>query len=85
MDVNELSNLSEAEAYQKLGEFWDTHDFTDFDNPDLPDVEFEVVCKVTVEASLLNEIEQQASQQGVKTQILVDRWLRQKLAEQKAS
>ena len=33
-----------VDTSEKIGEFWDTHDFTDFDNPDLPDVEFEVTC-----------------------------------------
>lgn len=85
MDVNKLSNLSEAEAYQKLGEFWDTHDLTDFDDPSRPDVEFEIVCNVTVETDLLNQIEQRASQQGMNTHTLVNLWLREKLAEQAAS
>lgn len=82
MNANELSNLSEAKAYQKLGEFWDAHAFTDFDNPNLSDVEFEIVCNVTVEARLFNQIAQQAGQQGIKVETLVNQWLRQKLAEQ---
>lgn len=83
MDASKLVGLSEAEAYQKIGEFWDTHDFTDFDNPDAPDVEFEIVGTVSIEANLLSEIAQQASRQGMEPDALVNLWLRQKLAEQK--
>lgn len=82
MDSNRLSSISKADADEKRGEFWDTHDITDFDDLDVADVEFEVVCSVTVEATLLSEIKQQASQQGVKVETLVNQWLRQKLDEQ---
>lgn len=82
MDASKLSSISKADTDEKIGEFWDTHDITDFDDPDTPDVEFEVVCTVPVEATLLSEIEQQASQQGVDVESLVNLWLRQKLAEQ---
>lgn len=85
MDASKLAGLSETEAYQKIGEFWDTHDFTEFDDPNAPDVEFEIVGTVSIEASLLSEIEQQASQRGVEPDALVNLWLRQKLAEQKTA
>ncbi|MGC1309070.1 MAG: CopG family antitoxin [Phormidesmis sp.] len=85
MDASKLSSISKADTDEKIGEFWDTHDVTDFDDPDAPDVAFEVVCNVTVEAPLLSEIAQRASQQGVDTQALVNLWLRQKLTEQAAS
>ena len=38
MDANRLSSISQADTDEGMGEFWDTHDFTEFDNPDLPDV-----------------------------------------------
>ena len=62
MDASRLSSISKADTYEKMGEFWDTHDVTDFDHPDVPDVEFEIVCSVSVEASLLSAIKQKASQ-----------------------
>ena len=43
-----VSNISKADTDEKIGEFWDVHDFTDFDEPDLPDVEFEVICAVSI-------------------------------------
>ena len=40
MNANRLSSLSQADTDEKIGQFWDAHDFTDFDNPAAPDVEF---------------------------------------------
>lgn len=81
MGGSNLSSISHADTDEKMGAFWDTHDFTDFDT-DAPDVEVEVVCTVPIEAHLLSEIEQQASQQGIAVEALINLWLRQKLAEQ---
>ena len=36
MEENRLSNISKADSDEKIGEFWDNHDFTDFDT-DAPD------------------------------------------------
>lgn len=84
MDANKLSSLSKANTDEKIGEFWDNHDFTDFDT-DTPDVEFEVAYAVPLEVGLFSEIEKQAQQRGVKIETLVNLWLRQKLAEQAMS
>jgi hypothetical protein len=81
METNNFSSISKADTNLKMGEFWDSHDFTDFDT-DLPDVKFEVICTVPLEIDLFSELEQQARQRGVKVDTLVNLWLRQKLAEQ---
>lgn len=81
MDASKLSSISKADTDEKIGEFWDTHDFTDFDT-DIPDVEFEIACIVPIETDLFSELEKQARQQGVKVETLVNLWLRQKLTEQ---
>jgi hypothetical protein len=44
MEENGVSSVSKADTLEKMGEFWDTHDFTDFDDLRVPDVEFEVLC-----------------------------------------
>ena len=46
MDANKLSSISRADTDEKIGEFWDTHNFTDFDDPNAPDVNFEVAHTV---------------------------------------
>ncbi len=81
MGKNKLSGISKADTIEKMGEFWDTHDFTDFDNPDAPDVEFKISCAVPIELDLLTLLEKQARLRGVKLETLVNLWLQEKLAE----
>jgi hypothetical protein len=82
MEKNKLSSISKADTLEKMGEFWDTHDFTDFDNPDAPDVKFNVSCAVPIEEELYSSVEKQAKLRGVKVETLVNLWLQQKLADQ---
>jgi len=81
MDANKKnSSVSKSDSLEKLGEFWDNHDLTEFDS-DVADVKFEVVCAVPVEIDLFAEIEKQAHQHGVSVETLVNLWLQQKIAE----
>jgi hypothetical protein len=72
MDVNNLSDLSKANSDEKIGQFWDEHDFTEFDNLEAPDVEFEVSCAVPIEETLFAAIEKQAQKRGVRVETLVN-------------
>ncbi len=81
MAKNNLSSVSKADSLEKIGEFWDSHDFTDFDNPDAPDVEFKISCTIPIEEELFASVEKQAKLRGVKVETLVNLWLQQKLAE----
>ncbi len=81
MDENKKNSfISKANSLESMGEFWDTHDFTDFDS-DTPDVHFEVVCAVPVEIDLFAKIEKQARERGVSIETLVNLWLQQKVSE----
>jgi hypothetical protein len=51
MEENKLSSISNADILEKMGEFWDTHDFTECDDPNTPDVEFEVSCALFIEGN----------------------------------
>jgi hypothetical protein len=82
MDANKVSSISQADTLEKMGEFWDTHDFTDFDNPEVPDIAGQTVCAIPIEADLLSALEQHARRHGVHVETLVNLWLQQKLAEQ---
>ena len=83
MDANKLSSISQADTDEGMGEFWDTHDFTEFDNPDLPDVKFTLTCAVPIEIELFAALEKQAQQRGVQVETLANLWLQQKLVEQR--
>jgi hypothetical protein len=82
MDANKLSSISQADTDEGMGEFWDTHDFTDFDNPELLDVKFAIACAVPIEVELFTALEKQAHQRGVQVETLANLWLQQKLIEQ---
>ena|GEM_PF-693010 len=70
MQIDSIGSISQADTDEKIGEFWDTHDFTDFDNPDMPDVKFEITCAVPIEVELFTAIERQAQKRGVQTPCL---------------
>lgn len=81
MAKNRPTSISKAQTNEVIGEFWDSHDFTDFDT-DAPDIEYTVSFAVPVEVELLSAIEKEARKHGVKVETLVNLWLQQKLAEQ---
>ena len=67
MGVNKVSSLSQANTLEKMGEFWNSHDFTNFDNRETPDVEFQIAYAVPIELELLSAVEQQARLRGCKS------------------
>ena len=73
------SSISQAVSYEAMGEFWDEHDFTDFDDPDRADVTFEIRDTVRIEAGLLVKIERVAASKGVGVETLVNLWLQEKV------
>jgi hypothetical protein len=83
MAENRTSSISKADSDEKIGEFWDSHDFTDFDTT-APDAKFEIISTVPVQLELLNEIEAHAAKRGIKVETLVNQWLQQKLDEDAA-
>ena len=81
MDANKVTTISKADSIETIGDFWDTHDFTDFDS-DRPDVEFGVSSKVAIDAELLSSVEQVARRRGVGVETLVNLWLSEKVLQQ---
>ena len=77
------SSVSKASSPEKMGEFWDKHDFTEFDDPNAPDVETRVSVAIPIEPDLLSDIEELAHQRGIKAETLVNLWLKEKVVETK--
>ena len=82
MAENNVSSISQADSLANMGDFWDSHDFTQFDT-DAPDVEFTISSAVSIEPDLLAALEQQAHLRGIGVETLVNLWLQEKLAEVK--
>jgi len=78
------SSVSKANSPQKIGEFWDKHAFTELDDPNAPDVEFQVTAAIPIEPDLLSDIEELAHLRGIKVETLINLWLKEKVVETKA-
>ena len=83
MPVNK-SSVSKANSPEKMSKFWEKHDFTGFDDPNAPDVEFHIAAAIPIEPDLLSEIEELAHMRGIKVETLVNLWLKEKVLETKA-
>lgn len=78
------SKLPKTDSIQKLAEFWDTHDLTDFED-ELEEVTEPVflrgtAIKVPLESREVKAIEQIAQAKGVSREELIRAWVLQKLA-----
>ncbi len=77
-------SVSKANSPEKMGEFWDKHDFTEFDDPLAPDIDFQVTVAIPIEPDLLSDLEKLAHRRGIKVETLVNLWLKEKVVETKA-
>lgn len=72
------------ETLDAAGAFWDTHSSADYeDEMEAVDVEVDLsTSKVycAIEKDLVREVREQARRQGVSTEELIRRWLKEKVA-----
>jgi len=81
MDEKNKSSISKTNRIDEIGDFWDTHDFTEYDSS-ADDVIFEVACAVPIELELFTSIEKFAHNHEIEVETLVNLWLQEKLSEQ---
>ncbi len=79
------SSISEAQTYQEIGEFWDTHDLTDYWEQTEP-VEFEVdlqsqITYYALDRELSGKIIEMARQRGVSAERMLNLLVQEKLRE----
>ena len=84
MDENK-SSISQAQSYREIGDFWDTHDVTDYWEQ-TEAVEFEVnlesdVRLVALEPELATQVNELAWKKGISLETLLNLWVREKLDE----
>jgi hypothetical protein len=79
MGKNKLSSVSKTKDPDSLGAFWDSHDFSEFDDENKPDVDFKITCAVPIELDLFTSVEKQARLRGVSIETLINLWLLEKL------
>jgi hypothetical protein len=82
------SSISKARSYREIGEFWDTHDLSDYWDQTYP-VEFEIniqseVTYFPVDTRLSTKIRSLAKRRGVSPETLLNLWVQEKLQREKA-
>jgi len=79
------SSISKAKSYKEIGEFWDTHDLSDYwDEGNEADFDVEIESEVTyyaLEKSLSEKIQSVARKKGVTADTLLNLWIQEKLQE----
>ena len=82
------SSISQAKTYQEIGEFWDTHDVTDYWDQ-TESVEFEVDIQsearyYTLDEPLMDEVSKIALQKGLSVSELVNLWIKDRVKKEAA-
>jgi len=80
------SSLSKAQSYKEIGEFWDSHDLTDYWDKTKP-VEFEVKIEtettyLRVETKLSAKLVSLAKKRGVSPETLLNLWIQEKVRDE---
>ncbi|HHT9141048.1 MAG TPA: CopG family antitoxin [Candidatus Tripitaka californicus] len=81
------TSMSRAGSYQKIGEFWDTHDLADYWDKTKP-AEFEVDIQseatyYAVEKGLAEKLQTLAKRHGIPANTLLNLWVQEKLKDRK--
>ena len=87
MGKRNKSSISKAQSYKEIGEFWDTHDLTDFwDQTQAVEFEIDLQSEMTyyrLDATLSNGIQSIARRRGVSPETLLNLWVQEKLKQEK--
>lgn len=83
------SSVSKQTTYSGIGEYWDSHELDDsfFEGDDVA-VEIDIKSRtyyLPIDESLLKEVSSIAKNEGVDQQMLVNRWISEKVAEKRAA
>lgn len=80
------SSLSQAQSYQAIGEFWDTHDLHSvWDQTEQVEFDVDIRSETTyypLETSLSLKLRFIAAQHGVSAETLLNLWVQEKVAQE---
>jgi predicted DNA binding CopG/RHH family protein len=84
--TNTKNNIPEFKTIQEEAEFWDTHDFTDFEDEFRPvKVKFskplEHVFAVRFDGGTLTDLQEEASKKGISAGTLIRVWVKERLQD----
>jgi hypothetical protein len=80
------STISKAKSYKEIGNFWDSHDLSDYWDQ-TKKVEFGVEIKseiiyYSLDKNLAEKVQSVAQRRGVSADTLINLWVQEKLQEQ---
>jgi hypothetical protein len=85
---SQKSSISNAGTPEEIGEFWDSHSLADHWDQ-THEVEFEVRARrprrIAVDSDLYDRLAEQARARGVTPETLINQWLSERLAPDKAA
>lgn len=85
--MSKRSSISKATSYKEIGNFWDTHDLTDFwEQTKKVDFEVDIKSEITyyaLDKRLSEQIQSIARKRGVSADTLINLWVQEKIYEQK--
>ncbi len=80
------SSISRAKTYREIGNFWDTHDLSDFwDQTRKAAIDVEIESEMTyysLDRKLSEKVQSLAQRRGVSADTLINLWVQEKLQEQ---
>ncbi|MBI2060637.1 MAG: hypothetical protein HYT87_12780 [Nitrospirae bacterium] len=81
------SSLSGAKSYREIGEFWDTHDLSDYwPNTKPVSIDVDIQSETTycaLDERLSRQVQQLARRRGMSSTFLINRWVKEKLQAEK--
>jgi hypothetical protein len=82
------STLSKAKSYKEIGDFWDTHDLSDFwDQTKKVELGVDITSEIiycSLDKKLAEKVQSIAQRRGVSADTLINLWVQEKLQEQPA-
>jgi hypothetical protein len=79
-------SLSKAKSYKEIGDFWDTHDLSDFwDQPKKVELGVDIKSEIiyySLDKKLAEKVQSIAQRRGVSADTLINLWVQEKLQEQ---
>jgi hypothetical protein len=80
------SSLSKAKSYTEIGDFWDSHDLSDFwDQTKKVEFEVDIQSEITyysLDKGLAEKVQSIAQRRGVSADTLINLWVQEKVQEQ---
>lgn len=82
------SSISQAETYQEIGEYWDSHDLSEISDEDQPSdfvvSRYKNTKYYPIEKIISEKLHIVAQQRGISAETLVNLWLQEKITQEAA-